>query len=137
MVHLPAWIPGAITKLVELFRPQRPKLTLEIRQVCFDKKLESLEADLSDDKIDLYIFLHVWAVNIKGVPTTAREWKLSVIADDQKIEGERVEDISKWQQHSKEQGVSRLLCKRPGFVFGMGCRGRVSLPLPIDVGIIC
>src|SRR5882762_6495746 len=30
-------------------------------------------------------------------------------------------------------GVSRLLCKRPGFVFGMGCRGRVSLPLAIDV----
>jgi len=38
------------------------------------------------------------------------------------------------EQHGKENpGVSRLLCKRPGFVFGMGCRGRVSLPLAIDV----
>ena len=34
---------------------------------------------------------------------------------------------------TKDRGVSRLLCKRPGFVFGMGCRGRASLPLPIDV----
>ena len=34
---------------------------------------------------------------------------------------------------ARRGGVSRLLCKRPGFVFGMGCRGRVSLPLPIDV----
>jgi hypothetical protein len=31
------------------------------------------------------------------------------------------------------KGVSIPLCKRPGFVFGMGFRGRVSLPLPIDV----
>lgn len=105
MVQLPAWIPGTATKLVELLFPKRPRLTLEIRQVCFDKNLASLEADFSDYKIDLYIFLHVWAVNTKEVPTTVKEWKLSVLADDGKAEGERVEDISKWQQHSKEQNV--------------------------------
>ena len=33
----------------------------------------------------------------------------------------------------ESSGVSRFLCKRLGFVFGMGCRGRVLLPLPIDV----
>ena len=33
-------------------------------------------------------------------------------------------------------GVSIPLCKRPGFVFGMGCRGRVTLPLPIDVATL-
>src|ERR1017187_2720169 len=40
-----------------------------------------------------------------------------------------------WYSIGSVRGVSRLLCKRQGFVFGMGCRGRgwFALPLPIFV----
>ena len=36
-------------------------------------------------------------------------------------------------------GVSRLLCKRPSFVFGDGVpgKGAVSLPRPISVEVGC
>ncbi len=36
-------------------------------------------------------------------------------------------------------GVSRLLCKRPSFVFGDGVQGKgaVPLPLPISVEVRC
>jgi hypothetical protein len=38
-----------------------------------------------------------------------------------------------------ERGVSILLCKRPGFVFGDGCarEGAASLPSPSDVERFC
>jgi hypothetical protein len=105
MVHLPTWIPGVVARLIERFWPKRPNLTVEIRQVCFDKILASLEVDWSEYGIDLYVFLYVWAVNTEEVPTTIKEWKLSVLADKQKTEAERVEDISKWHQHSKANAV--------------------------------
>ncbi len=105
MAHLPTWIPGVVARLIDRLWPRHPHLTIEIRQVCFDKILASLEADWSDYQIDLYLFLYVWAVNTEPVPTTIKEWKLSVLADDQNIEGERVEDISKWHQHSKANAV--------------------------------
>jgi hypothetical protein len=42
--------------------------------------------------------------------------------------------LTLWKKEERfDAGVSRLLCKRPGFVFGMGRRGRVSLPRPINV----
>ncbi len=105
MVHVPTWIPGVVARLIDRFWPKRPKLTVEIRQVCFDKILASLEADWSDYRIDLYVFLYVWAVNTEQVPTTVKQWKLAVLANGQQIEGERVEDISRWHQHSKVNAV--------------------------------
>jgi hypothetical protein len=38
-----------------------------------------------------------------------------------------------------KSGVSRLLCKRPSFVFGDGVQGKgaVPLPLPISVEVGC
>ncbi len=105
MVRLPPWIPAVVARLIGRLRPNRPKLTVEIRQVCFDKILASLEPDWSDYRIDLYLFLYVWAVNTQQVPTTVKQWKLAVLADGQKIEGERVEDISKWHQHSTVNSV--------------------------------
>jgi hypothetical protein len=105
MVHLPTWIPGVVARLIDRFLPKRPSLIVEIRQLCFAKILASLEADWSDYQIDLYLFLYVWAINAEQVPTTIKEWKLSALANEQKIEGERVQDISKWHQHSKVTAV--------------------------------
>ncbi len=77
------------------------QVTVEIRDVCEDKLLASLEPDFSGYKVDLYIFLRVWVVNKKEVPTVPKEWTLTVVAGKQKLKAERVLDISKWHQHSK------------------------------------
>ena len=79
----------------------------------------------------MYLFLYVWAVNTKEVPTTIKEWKLTVVTDRQKIEGERVEDISKWHQHSKRNAVQH------GFQVVQDIREPVSpFPqLPLQHGI--
>ena len=74
-------------------------LTVEIREVCEDKILASLQIDKFT--VDLYIFLHVWVVNKKEVPTVPKEWALTVMAGKQKLQTEREPDISKWHQHSK------------------------------------
>jgi|HubBroStandDraft_6_1064221.scaffolds.fasta_scaffold288182_2 hypothetical protein len=107
MVLLPTWIPGVVVKLIERLWPKRPSLTIQIQQVCFGSNLASLEADFSDYRIDLYLFLYVWAVNTNEVPTMIRDWNLHVLADDREVgvDGERVEDISNWQQHSTEHAV--------------------------------
>ena len=105
MVHLPTWIPGAAVRLIDRLWPKRPELTIEIRQVCFDKILSSVEADFSDYRIDLYLFPYVWVVNTKETPTAIKEWKLTVLANNQPRPGERVEDISKWRQHIKVNAV--------------------------------
>jgi hypothetical protein len=101
MVHIPTWIPGVLARLIDRFWPKRPKLTIEIRQVCFDKILASLEADWSDYRVDLYLFLYVWAVNTEEVPTAIKEWNLTVLANNRPILAELVEDISRWHQHIK------------------------------------
>ncbi len=111
MAHLPTWIPGVVTRLVERFWPKRPKLSIEIRQVCFDRILASLEVDWTDYQIDLYLFLYVWVVNTEEVPTTVKAWNLSVGLDEQnvEIEGEQITDFSKWHQHSKVKAVQHGL----------------------------
>lgn len=101
MTHLPTWVPGFATKLFELFFPKRPHLSIEIRQVCFDVVLESLTADLSDYTFELYLFLDVWAVNTKEVPTTIKEWKLTLSGAGKTLQASHLTDISKWHQHIK------------------------------------
>jgi hypothetical protein len=78
----------------------RSQLTIETREVCEDKHLASLDAT-SGYTVDLYIFLRVWVVNKKEVPTVPKEWMLTVAAGKQKLKAERVPDISRWHQHSK------------------------------------
>ena len=87
--------------LVRQYLPHRPKLTIEIREVCADQILASLKPDWSDYAIDLYVFLHLWVVNKKEVPTAVKEWNLAVEAGGQTLKAERVGDISNWHQHSK------------------------------------
>jgi hypothetical protein len=69
MAHLPTWMPGVIARLVESLWPKRPSLNLEVRQVCFGRNLAPVEADLSDYRVDLYVFLYVWTVNTKEFAT--------------------------------------------------------------------
>ncbi|HXM97179.1 MAG TPA: hypothetical protein VN982_01755 [Candidatus Dormibacteraeota bacterium] len=87
------------------------QITIEIREVCEDKILASLEPDFSRYKVDLYVFLRVWVVNKREVPTVPKEWTLTVVAGKQKLKAERVLDISKWHQHSK------LEKQQQGFTF--------------------
>jgi hypothetical protein len=75
------------------------QVTPEIHEVCEDKLLSSLDA--TGYTVDLYIFLRVWVVNKKEVPTVPKEWTLTVVAGKQKLKAERVSDISMWHQHSK------------------------------------
>jgi len=90
---------SALSKEVHQYLPHWSKLTIEIREVCDDKILASIDA--SGYTVDLYVFLRVWAVNQKEVPTTVKEWTLTVVAENQKLQAERVADISRWHQHSK------------------------------------
>jgi len=87
--------------LVRQYLPHWPKLTIEIREVCADQILDSLTPDFSDYTVDFYVFLHLWVVNKKEVPTAVKEWNLKVVVDGQSLQAERVTDISKWHQHSK------------------------------------
>jgi hypothetical protein len=98
-MHIPTWIPGFATRLFEVFYPKRPHLTVELHEICEDKIVASLDA--SGYTVDLYIFLRVWVVNTKEVPTVPKEWILTVAANSHKLHAERVPDISKWHQHSK------------------------------------
>jgi hypothetical protein len=75
------------------------RATIEIREVCEDKLMASIDAD--GYTVDLYIFLRVWVVNKKEVPTVPKEWTLTVVAGKQKLTAEAVSDISRWHQHSK------------------------------------
>jgi hypothetical protein len=105
MWHIPALAWNIAIKASDWslsLRPKRPRLQFEIRQVCFDKILASVEADWSDYTIDLYLFIRVWVVNRKETQTTIKQWSLAIIGD-QKAGSEHVEDISRWHQHTKVQ----------------------------------
>ena len=95
---------SALSKQVSQYLPHFSKLTLEIHEVCEDKTLASITPDLSGYTVDLYIFLRVWIVNKENVPTVPKEWTLKVVAGKQKLQADRVPDISNWHQHSKVQG---------------------------------
>jgi hypothetical protein len=99
----PSWIVGPLMKVVDLMFPQRPKLALEIRQVCLDKILVSVVDDFSDYTFDLYIFLDVWVANQKQVATTVKDWKVALIENGQTIRTEQLADISNWHQHIRFQ----------------------------------
>lgn len=85
------------------------QVTVEIREVCEDMLLASLEAEKYT--VHLYIFLRVWVVNKKEVPTVPKEWTLAVVSGKQKLKAEPVPDFSKWHQHSK------IATQRQGFHF--------------------
>jgi hypothetical protein len=63
---------------------------------------------------------------------------LNVVADAGYSNGEQAEACEQQGIVPHVPGVSRLLCKRPSFVLGMGCRGRGQfpfLPRPISVEV--
>jgi hypothetical protein len=104
MWHIPAWIWSVAGKVADWFlhlKPKRPRLEAEIRQVCFDKILASLDVGWGDYTIDLYIFLRVWVVNQREIPTTVKQWKLTVVGEGKSTDAELIEDISRWHQHMK------------------------------------
>jgi hypothetical protein len=105
LLYLPSWVFGPLMKLVDWFFPERPRVRLKIRQVCFDRVLSSLTEDFSDYTFDLYFFLDVWAVNEKRAPTTVQDWELTISGNGQEIRSERIPDISKWHQHIKVREV--------------------------------
>lgn len=97
----PTWIVGPLMKLVDRIFPMRPRLRVEIRQVCFDRALASLTPDFSDYTFNLYLFVEVWVANQKEVLTTVKEWKLTISSNGQKVQTEQLSDISQWHQHIK------------------------------------
>jgi hypothetical protein len=102
-MHMPTWIVGPVMRVADLFFPKRPKLKIEVRQLCDDKIMASLEQDWGYS-VHLYIFLQIWVVNLKETPTTIKESKLTVFTDGKSIQSEPVRDISKWHQHLKLEG---------------------------------
>jgi hypothetical protein len=91
---------------VRAFWPEYPKLNIDFGQVCFKRDIITLDGESSDCRFDVYVFLYVWAVNTKAVPTAISRWKFSVAMGRENIEGEHVEDVSAWQQRSKVQPPS-------------------------------
>lgn len=91
--------------------PPRPKLKVEIWQVCLDRVLASLTEDWSSYTFDLYFLVYAWIVNKKQVATTVKEWKMTVISNKRKtqIQAEFVPDISEWKQHVKVMGTQHGL----------------------------
>jgi hypothetical protein len=82
-------------------RSESPKLDIDFGEVCFKREILPLEAESSDCRFDIYVFLYVWAANRMKLPTTIETWKFCVAMGSEKIEGERVEDVSTWRQHQK------------------------------------
>jgi hypothetical protein len=95
-------IKSVLSWLWRKFLPDRPKITIEIREVSLDQKLASLDADFAGFTIDAYLFFDVWVVNKNTTPTTAKLWKLKVVIDGRKSEAEFVGDISKWHHLRKK-----------------------------------
>jgi hypothetical protein len=103
---IPSWVPGSVLKigdwLVALL-PSRPKLKLEIREVCFDARLASVDAEWAGYAVDMYIFFRLWVVNQKAVPTTAKAWTLTAKSKEAELPAaEVVPDINAWQYVTKK-----------------------------------
>ena len=83
--------------------PQKaaPQLHIEVREVCFDDVLDSVNEDWADFSVERYIFVRVWAVNLESVATVVKEWKLTYTTNKKVIVGCEVTDFSKWHQHVK------------------------------------
>jgi hypothetical protein len=81
--------------------PKNPKLDIDFGEVCFKRELASSDAESSDCRFDVYVFLYVWAVNRMKLPTAIEKWKFGVAMGKENIEGEPVGSLSTWRQHSK------------------------------------
>jgi pyrimidine deaminase RibD-like protein len=83
--------------------PQKaaPQLDVEVREVCFDDVLDSVNEDWADFSVERYIFVRVWVVNLESVATVVKEWKLTYTTNKKVIVGCEVTDFSKWRQHVK------------------------------------
>lgn len=102
---IPAWVPGSVLKigdwLVALL-PSRPRLNLEIREVCLDGRLASVDAEWAGYAVDMYIFFRLWVVNEKAVPTTAKAWTLTAKSKNAHFPAaEWVPDINGWRYVTK------------------------------------
>jgi hypothetical protein len=82
-------------------KPTLPKLSVEIREVCFDDFLGSLSEDLADFTVERYIFVYVWVVNTENVATAVKDWKLTYLKGEKSLTASEVRDFSKWHQHVK------------------------------------
>lgn len=61
----------------EQTEPARPKLTMEIKQVCFCDAEDFVGKELSDFRVERYIFVYVWMVNTESVATSVKQLSLS------------------------------------------------------------
>lgn len=52
--------PNVTVNLGSAAKPALPKLSVEIREVCFDDFLDSLSPDFADFTLERYIFVYVW-----------------------------------------------------------------------------
>jgi hypothetical protein len=92
--------PAAVPAQAE---PARPKLKIEIKQVCFSEEAELEGSDLSDFRVDRYIFVHIWAVNTESVTTSVKQMSLSYSTAGETVAATPVRDLSKWFQRVKSQ----------------------------------
>jgi len=87
----------------ERTEPARPKLTIEIRQVCFGGTEDFVGKDLSDFRVERYIFVYVWMVNTESVATSVKQLSLSYSNAGETVDAVPVSDLSKWLQNVKWQ----------------------------------
>ncbi|HTV56052.1 MAG TPA: hypothetical protein VMI06_14205 [Terriglobia bacterium] len=93
---------GWISRMVRGSRTKHTRLDIDFGEVCFKREVvASLDAESRDCLFNVYVFLYVWAVNRMRFPTAIEKWKFSVAMGIENIDGEPVEDISTWRQHSK------------------------------------
>ena len=86
--------------------PVRPKLSIEIAQVCFCAGEDFVGQNLSDFRVDRYIFVHVWMVNTESVTTSLKQLSLRYSNAGETVPAVSVSDFSKWFQriNSEEPG---------------------------------
>jgi hypothetical protein len=91
----------------ERTEPARPTLTIEIEQVCFGGAEDFVGKDLSDFRVDRYIFAYLWMVNTESVVTTLKQMSLSYSTGGEKVVAFPVSDLSQWFQRirSEEPGL--------------------------------
>ncbi len=85
----------------------RPRLTIEIEQVCFGGAEDFVGKDLSDFRVDRYIFAHIWMVNTESVVTTLKQMRLNYSSAGEIVVAFQVSDLSQWFQRirSEEPGL--------------------------------
>lgn len=97
----------------------RPKLKIEIRQLCQNRTLDSLTNDLSGFTVDILVFLYLWVVNTSGVSTTLKSWEVTMTGDHQQVGGSPVYPITQFIQ----------IIKHKELLHGMTVEKTTRLPL--------